>query len=231
MRKRSLVLSLFLVLSVLFLGLGYATLTTSLQATGTIGSTPDSSNLNVRFVNDITNPAETVVSNNKVTIDVSNYESKSVSFGVAGFTAEGQSATIVLKIANNSQPHPEYAAILDKTFDIVMSYKDGDGYTEVTDVTTVDVEDAPYGSYFEGDHYKVTVQYVTEFTGLNGSLPAAINVDMNGGAPILEAENNEFVYLLIKVEVINPITDEMPEHKFTVTFDAENYVASQEHVE
>ena len=210
MRKRSLVLSLFLVVAVLFLGLGYARLTNTLHVGGTIGSTPDNSNLDVRFANDTTSPAATKVSSDNVTVGGFSYESKSVTFGVAGFTAQGQSATIILKVVNNSAEHADYDAYLEKVFDISMTH--GVGGTETAGGSQVN-------NTFEGEHFHVEVSYISSYTNRLGETVTATGT-ITEGQPRLNAVGNEYVFVQIHITVEKPIVGAMDEHQFTVSFDA-----------
>ena len=209
MRIRSLVLSLFLVVAVLFLGLGYARLTNTLNVGGTIGSTPDNSNLDVRFANDTTAPAATKVSSDNVTVGGFSYESKSVTFGVAGFTAQNQSATIILKVVNNSVQHEDYAAYLSKEFGITMTH--GEGRVTATGSQT--------GNIYTGEHFRIAVSYIESYENRLGETVNATGT-ITEGQPRLDAVGNEYVFVKIEISVINPIVGAMDEHQFTISFDA-----------
>ena len=226
MRKRSLILSTFLLVAVLFLGLGYAALTNTLNIGGTIGSTPDNNNLDVRFVNDTTLPAATKVSSDNIAVGGFNYEAKSVTFGVSGFSSQGDKAIVVLRIANNSAHHPEYDAQLSSDFAIGMTH--GESKTPAVDENDVPV--TQNGNKLTGEHYEITVQYISEYTksSIDGNDETVrATGDLNGGSPILQTvdstnslQTNEYIFVMITVEVISPIVEVMDEHQFTVSFTA-----------
>lgn len=208
MRNRKLFLSLFLLVALTLLGVGYASLTNNLSTIGTVGSSVNHNNLDVRFAHSHSAPA-TSVTPQGVSVRDYVYESKSVSFTVDGFTTENEEAVIYLKVVNNSAQLPEYAAKLGK-FTISM--------THVHDGSTIAAEGSQTANVFKGTHYSVTVSYVN---GEEAGLTAATGTVINAEEATVAAETNQFVYVKIAIKVIKPILTNLDNHTFTVAFTAE----------
>ena len=76
MKKRNLFLGVFLVLAVLFLGIGYAALSNSLSINGTINSEANDDNLVVDFDREYTSYSE--VSDNRIAVNSQRKSTKEV---------------------------------------------------------------------------------------------------------------------------------------------------------
>lgn len=212
MRNRKLFLSLFLLVALTLLGVGYASLTNNLSATGTVGSKADHNNLDVRFVHSHSEPAISVTPQG-VSVRDYVYESKSVSFTVDGFTTENEEAIIYLKVANNSAKLPEYNAKLG-AFTISMTHGENEP-----------ANGSQSGNVYKGTHYSITASYV------DGTKPEDKLVQATGTEPIgtvtsdveatVTATDNQYVYVKISIKVIKPILSDLDNHVFTVAFSAE----------
>lgn len=207
MRNRKLFLSLFLLVALTLLGVGYASLTNNLSAIGTVGSSVDHNNLDVRFVHSHSEPAISVTPQG-VSVRDYVYESKSVTFTVDGFTTENEEAIIYLKVANNSAQLSEYNAKLGK-FTISMTHLEGE--------ESVPAQGSQVGNVYSGTHYSVTASYVD---GKDGNLTPATGTLIAVDEATVAATDNQFVYVKISIKVIKPILSNLDNHIFTVAFSA-----------
>ena len=205
MRNRKLFLSLFLLVALTLLGVGYASLTNNLSTTGTVGSKADHNNLDVRFVHSHSEPAISVTPQG-VSVRDYVYESKSVSFTVDGFTTQDEEAIIYLKVANNSAKLSEYNAKLG-AFTISMTHGEN-----------VSAEGKQEGNVYKGTHYSITASYVD---GTKDNLTAATGTVTSNVEAAVAATDNQFVYVKISIKVIKPILSDLDNHVFTVAFSAE----------
>ena len=207
MKKRKLFIGLFLLISLLFLGVGYAALTNSLSIGGTIASELDDSNLVVEF--DKTT-FETNVSDDTLAIKSQSIQSNSVSFGVEGFSTQGQSAYVILKVVNNSVAAVEYDALLDASFVIKMTH----GNNGVTDA-----EGSQKDNTYTGKHFEVAVEYLQQYTDKNSATQTATGTISADGVT-LKATGNQYIFVKVSIKVINPIVTELEAHQFTISFNA-----------
>jgi hypothetical protein len=215
MKRRKLFIGLFLLISLLFLGVGYAELTNSLSIGGTIASELDDSNLVVEFDKTV---FETHVSDDTLAIKSQNIQSNSVSFGVEGFSTQGQSAYVILKVVNNSFAADEYDALLDAIFKIKMTH--GNESVE----NAIGQQD---GNTFTGDHFAITVQYLDEYNDKNGDEHTATGTISDAGVtlkakgnPGENIEGNQYVFVKVSISVVNPIVKPLDAHQFTISFNA-----------
>lgn len=214
MKKRNLFLGVFLVLAVLFLGIGYAALSNSLSINGTINSEANDANLVVDFDREYTPYSE--VSDNRIGVNSQRKSPKEVSIAVSGFSTEGDSAVIYFKIINNSNEIESYDALLSN-FTINMTH----GATPESAVTA---NGSQTGNEYTGEHFIVNVEYVESYhdKSLNQDVNASANLEYSEGQPVLKAVGHEYVFVKVTIQVKDDmaITTTLDPHYFTIRFTA-----------
>lgn len=212
MKNRKLILGVFLILAVLFLGIGYAALSNSLSMTGTINSTADDDNLVVQFDTGYAPYSE--VSGNHISISASKKSDKEISISVGGFSTENDTAVIYFKIINNSNEIESYDALLSN-FTVAM--KHGATLDTASPATGTASENK-----FVGEHFTVEVEYVESYQDKEAGQAVNSSATITDGVPTLKAQGHEYVYVKVTVKV-NPtgITENLEPHYFTVNFSAE----------
>lgn len=209
MKKRKLLLTLFLVLAVALIGLGYSVLSKELKISGNVKGSKNNDSLAVHYVagsftsivNDEVEDAVKVTATPSITSDLI------ANIVVEGMNVIGDSATVYFLVQNDSA----HTDALDATLSNPV----------VTITTSViggakDKNDAP--NIFEGEHYKVTVTYETT----NGETPATGTVDASANTAFLAADGTgKNVWIKVVIELVDAITvDDFPQHNIQVLLDA-----------
>jgi hypothetical protein len=193
-KKRRLIISLFLLVALISIGVGYAELTNSLLVETDISANINNGNLKVEFV-EVTNTLET----DPITVSVLGPQKVNVGFNNTNtMSAKGDSQSIELKVRNNSlnAVGTELDATLS-TLEIVSNSITKDE-TASTDTRVV----------YKGTHFTVVAEWVTA----NDLLLEAARPD----ASIPAGEN----ILKITISLNVTVTSEIPQHAFTVKFTA-----------
>ena len=209
MKKRKLLLTLFLVLAVALIGLGYSALSKELKISGNIKGAKNNDNLVVHYVagsfssdvNDTTADAVNVTVTPSITSDLI------ANIVVEGMNGIGDSATVYFLIQNDSDATDALNATLSNPVVTVTTSATG-GAVDSNNATNI----------FEGEHFKVTVTYETT----NGTTPATGTVDTSTNTASLAADGTgKNVWIKVVVELVDAITaDDFPQHNIQVLLDA-----------
>lgn len=217
MKKRRLVISLFLIATVAFLGIGYSALTKELKVTGRLDAVKNNENLNVHYVAEkftvVKNPADsaTIVATPSLTSELV------ANIVVSGMTEIGEKVTVYYMIQNNS----DATEALDATLSLP--------YVSVTANSASAIDDNAAKDVFEGDHFKIAASYVTTdgnetATGSVSEGVASIKApvaDNELTTDVNETADGQTIWLKVEVELIDVITvDSFPTHNIQIIFNA-----------
>ena len=213
MRNRRTFIGLFLLVSMLFLGVGYAALTNSFSVSGSVNAEENHENLKVQFTSSYSTAAkedEAGTDSSLFTVKLLNESSlpgRTAEIEVNGISKIGQNAVIVLQLQNNSSNVESLTAKVDNKFDIKLG---------------TDLEDPEYSTNGDcivtGEHFKVEVRYF--------DVPEGVSVTKDGDVITdVVLKPGEFVYVEVKITLIDAVQvaedeDGFPVHHFSVTFDA-----------
>ena len=231
MKKRRLVISLFLIAAVALLSIGYANLTKTLEVAGKLSGKEDNANLAVKFDgvgNIVTTGSIKYVANptpdNLSDVEAPTYSDTMASFSVSNYRFVGDSVIFYLKISNDSAMDDNLSASLAAPIVTV----------NLTGSTTNVVEEegtAGYGvdNVFTGDHFIITATYVNT----DGVVAAGENVGQigsNGTTAVLDAKSTDegagdYVWLKVEITLHSAIVIEgdatsLPIHDIKVKFTA-----------
>ena len=226
MRKRRLVLSLFLFVAVALLSMGYAALSRDLNATGKLASSTDNNNLKVYFVPGTENYRKDIVDVERsadalLMVDESEYvvNNTSVQFTVKNLSSEGDTVTLYFLIENSSA---------DETLDAILTSPVVTMKVSGTSTTVDDKDGSKENNIFVGDHFRVTASYVNQYPDepvLSGTVDEGelgAQLDAKG-----EATNGDQVWLKVVIKVENTIQDaDFKLHHVSVEFNATSYNAA-----
>lgn len=210
MKKRRAFLGLFMLLSLAFVGVGYATLTNTLTVNGTLNATKNDENLNVQFV-----ASQAIARHADDTEDTTftvthSASDKTATVGINGINELDSYAEVCYVIKNNSEDLDALNAVVDYALDIKM-------VADSTDVTGDDTDADP--NVFVGDHFKVEGAIATTYDAYNATYGTLVSndTDVTDGCDL---DVGEVCYLVVKVTLVAPVLETVPTHTFTITFDA-----------
>ena len=193
MKNRRIFIGIFLFIALAFLGLGFAKLTNTLEIGGTLSATKNDENLKVEFVSNEKHALKDGAEDTSFTISASQ-NGQSATINVNQMSMVGQTAVVTFKVQNNSEALESLKAELDKTFTITMQAENGAVLNGANNV-------------FQGDHFKVTVEYVE---GTAGTLVNDVPTLASG----------QHVFVKVTIVLVNAVTDTLPVHTLTVSFKA-----------
>ena len=208
MKRRRLIISLFLIAAVALLGIGYSAVSKTLSATTEVGAVNSSADFNVVFVK-------------------SGSESKIVSNGsgqttAAILSAANQSASLEIKNLASTGDKVEFYLLIQNTSK-VSEYLDATLATPYIEVYYVTDEGSTSQKHdvFEGPHFNITATYTDKYdeTTLSNAGKIANNT-ATLKAPSSDAAAGEQVYLKITVTLENPFVNETNKHRIVVDFKA-----------
>jgi hypothetical protein len=229
MKKRRLVISLFLIAAVALLSVGYSVLSKTLVVSGKLGASENNANLAIKFVEVgnietygslkyVANPTD----ENKSDIEKPTFSETIASFSVSNFKYEGDKAVLYLKIRNDSAMNEDLTATLSAP---KVSVKlEGANTDKVEDAGT-----AGYGkdNIFTGDHFTITASYVdTDGVEARGETIGEISTDGLSAtlAPKSSADGTgQYLWLKIEINldyavVLEAGVSKFPIHDITVSF-------------
>ena len=215
MKNRRLFISVFLLISLLFLGIGYAALTNKLAINGSIDAVKNNDNLKVEFVGNTTSAKEDEVGTESTAFTVTTIQSgQNATITINGISKIGQNAVVIYKVQNNSSNVEALTASLDTEFDISLGVGtvNGSKYT-VTEGSADYNNDA---NIFLGEHFEIKVEYLEE-----NDATGTITRGAGGEVQNVMLKSGEFVYIKVTIKLINPVEEDVfPKHVFTIRFNA-----------
>jgi hypothetical protein len=202
-----------MLLSLAFVGVGYAALTNTLTVNGTLNAAKNDENLNVQFVASQAT-ARRFDGSEDTTFTVTHSASdKTATVNVNGINELYSYAEVCYVIKNNSEDLGgtiKLNAVVETELDIKMVGPTG----VVADKVTTDK------NTFTGDHFTVSGDIRTKYDAYDatyGTL-ASNDTDLTDGCDL---DVEEVCYLVVKVTLIAPILeDTFDTHTFTISFDA-----------
>lgn len=211
MKKRRTFLGLFMLLSLAFVGVGYAALTNTLTVNGTLNATKNDSNLNVQFVaSKAAARTSTGAEDTSFTVTHSATD-KTATVNINGISDLGSYAEVCYVIKNNSEDLDVLNAFVNTELDIKM-------VAGSVDVTTEDRNANP--NIFEGDHFQVEGEITTDYPAVDAAQYGTLATD-DGTTKGLDLDVGEVCYLKITVTLVAPVLDDTVDtHTFTITFNA-----------
>ncbi len=216
MKKRRTFLGLFMLLSLAFVGVGYAALTNTLTVNGTLNATKNDENLNVQFI-----ASQAIARTAGDTEDTSftvthGATDQTATVNVNGINEIGSYAEVYYVIKNNSESlvgDIKLDALVDTNLKITMATTDPE--TIPTDAADEDP------NVFWGDHFKVEGSIVTTYDGFDLTPYGPIATDDEHGPTTgLDLDVGEVCLLVVKVTLVAPVLDTVPTHTFAITFNA-----------
>ena len=228
MKNRRTFLSLFVLASLAFVGVGYAALTRQLDATTNLKADANTNNLAVQFHPDImgykiqTGDAAKI----KVGVEPVLNNAQSAAVTIEGISGYEDTVEVYLLVVNNSEPSNNlHATLTAPTITVTHG---------TTNETSVDNDSK--SEVFKGNHFEIEAEYVyaTELslnssTGEKTFTYAEMGSNVTVGeetVPYLETKTGEDgsvgdgVWLKITYKLINVVTDTFDVHKVTVSFAA-----------
>ena len=250
MKKRRTFLSLFMLSSLAFVGVGYAALTRTLDATATLKAETNVHNFNVKF--DPTMMGYEIVQGDSAKISVAvspdTTNEQKANITLSGISGYHDTVVVYLLVVNNSEPANNLAAVLS---DPVVKVTYGSENKVAEDLSEYDND-----YHFLGDHFDVVAEYVTENpTVTNGTDPiknssaaALTHANLGRIESIVEGESSvqrmylgpkadlnavkgDGVWLKVTYKMVDVATSELDIHKVSVTFNASSVEKINQQVE
>ena len=216
MKKRRMFLSLFMLLSLSFIGVGYAALTNTLDVDGKITATKNDNNLKVEFVASKAHnkhPDGSEATTFQATHSVSGKEAEVI---IENINEVGSYSEFVLVIKNNSVDLEDDTVTLDALLDenLVITLS---GDQPATD------SDTSNKNSFEGEHFTVSAYYDNTYTGFGDTYADSL-VSTIPSSGSVELAVGKVVFLVVRVELTTPVnindSDAFPVHTFNIKFNA-----------
>lgn len=216
MKRRRLIISLFLIAAVALLGIGYSAITTRLDIRGSVSSKASTNDFDVEFVGaELGSIADGVVC--APSFDTTT--GVDATLNISGLSNNGQKVVAYFKVQNNSKAISSLNAEL-KDLTIVITNND----KQVTDKNTTDT------NVFVGNYIQVEAVFVDEVTYISGQtnttdtstgkigekgLTATVNTAVEGE----KAAVAQYVWIQVTVTVIGSFTSETT-HGINIHFNA-----------
>ena len=207
MKKRRLIIGMFLLFAFLGLGIGYAALSNSLTVTGITSAGIDDNNLNVVFEHD----ASTYATSGCTVYDLTEgTKSARVRVNADALKNLGDVAWAKIKVTNKT------TGAKDATLDATLSQPT---ITPSGFAVTADPSDAQVstGTHFKFSYYWVETLAEADTTKVVDADVLKLAADNETTTGVNEAES---LYLYIKVELITIPTEPIGDHTFYIGFDA-----------
>lgn len=230
MKKRRTFLSLFMLASLAFVGVGYAALTRNLSVDTNLKADANNNNLNVKFHSEIMGYKLEKGDKAKIKVGVepivNNQQAASVTIsGLSGYEDE---VTVYLLVVNESDMSDNLHAVLTNP-SITVAHG-------TTNVASDDKDGDTTNNSFTGNHFVINAEYVYEKditvdgtdgekTITYGTMGESKTID-GKAVPYLETKTSaegsvgEGVWLKINYKLVNVVTDSFDVHKVTVSFSA-----------
>ena len=215
MKNRRLFISVFLLISLLFLGVGYAVLTNELSINGSIDAVANDDNLKVEFVGNTTSAKEDEVGTESTAFTVATTQSgQDATITINGISKIGQNAVVIYKVQNNSSNVEALTASLDPEFNISLGVGTVNGSSYTVTEKSDDYNSDP--NIYLGKHFEIKVEYSKETDGTG-----TITTGTGGEVQNVILKSGEFIYVKVTIKLINPVqVEDFPKHVFTIGFEA-----------
>ena len=203
MKKRKLVVSLFLIAAVALIGIGYSAVSKIYETVGKLQGGVNENNLDVHFVADASHNDLTDVDGLApvVAFGTVTYTDQSVNFNISNFSTDGDKAVVYFLVENSST---------DLTFDARLSVP-----TITVSPTSADATGSGTNR-FVGDHFEIKASYVT---GTFGTIASETGYLEDAGTAVIEA-GGATIWLKVEIEMTAGVYDTFAEHAVTVNFNA-----------
>lgn len=215
MKRRNLFLGLLLAISCAIVGVGYATLTRELKIGGQLAGQKDDTNLMVKFVETEFFSIVTPESDSAIVATPTRTNDHAANIDVSGMTEIGDMAEVYFLVQNASAATDHLDATL-ATPNVIVN----NGSQTAHDYN----DDA---NVFKGEHFQITVEYVTTDDNLVDKSKAAGTGTVTGttaslNAPIADPETaGQTIWVKTTIELIDVIiVDTFPTHNITISFTA-----------
>ena len=220
MKNRRMFLSLFVLASLAFVGIGYAALTNTLSIGGGITAEKNNDNLKVEFVASKAHTKDSEGNEDTSYTASHSASGKTAEISVGGINEVGSYAEFIFVVKNNSPEldGEKLDAVLDASFDITVNTASVGNANEKDGASSTD-------NSFEGDHFTISVYYTDESVDFGDTYTSDLTSvnELNPGA--VELDVGKVVYVVVKVELTTPvnINDDTPfeQHNITITFNAQ----------
>lgn len=220
MKRRNLFLGLLLAISCAIVGVGYATLTRELKIGGQLAGQKDDTNLMVKFVESEFFSIVTPETDSAIVATPTRTNDHAANIDVSGMTEIGDKAEVYFLVQNASVATDNLDATL-ATPNVIVN--NGSQTADDND------DDA---NVFKGEHFQITVEYVTTDDNLVAKSKAAGTGTVTGTtaslkAPITDpATEGQTIWVKTTIELIDVIiVDAFPTHNITVSFTASTAAA------
>jgi hypothetical protein len=214
MKKRRTFLGLFMLLSLAFVGVGYAALTNTLKVNGTLNATKNDENLNVQFIASQATAKHKDGSEDTAFTVTHSASDKTATVNVNGINELDSYAEVCYVIKNNSKPLVG-TVILDAVVSTELDIKMLKGSEDITgnDQNLADK------NVFKGNHFSVEGRITNEYDE-NDATYGTVTDDDDYSDKFCDLGVNEVCFLVVRVTLIAPILDTFDTHTFTISFNA-----------
>ena len=205
MKNRKLFIGLFLLISLLFLGVGYAALSNTLNIGGSISATKNDENLKVEFVGSELHAQDKDGKEDTTFLVKSTTAKQDATITVENISTLGQTAVVEFKIVNNSEviKDPESLTATLKTAEV-------DVKLVVAGKNAQDSKDAL--NVFEGDHFSVEAEFIEK------EVAGETQGDFADG--VVSLAPGEYIYLRVTIKLIEVVSETLDVHNINITFNA-----------
>lgn len=214
MKKRNLFISMFLLVSILFLGIGYAALTNNLTINGSLSATKNDENLNVEFVA-VTKAAKEPDGTESTAFTIgATVSGHTATISVQNMSILDQQAIVTFTVQNNSAIDLDSLdAILGSNFTIKLGEGSvtGTNYTITSEST--DTNDA--ANIFRGEHFLVSVAY-SKPEDLSPEEEAKWGTIKNDGS--VELDVTQKINVVVTIQLKEIVSDTLPLHILKISF-------------
>ena len=205
MKNRKLFIGLFLLISLLFLGVGYAALSNTLNIGGSISATKNDENLKVEFVGSELHAQDKDGKEDTTFLVKSTTAKQDATITVENISTLGQTAVVEFKIVNNSEviKDPESLTATLKTAEV-------DVKLVVAGKNAEDSKDAL--NVFEGDHFSVEAEFIEK------EVAGETQGEFKDG--VVSLAPGEYIYLRVTIKLIEVVSETLDVHNINITFNA-----------
>ena len=228
MKKRNLFIATFLVLALLFLGVGYASLSNNLAINGSLSATKNNDNLKVEFVGVTQSTKEPDGSESTAFTLTTTSVGQTATLAVNNISVVGQTAIATFVVQNNSidLQSDSLTAILDSVFEIKLGTGTVSGSTYTMTSEPNDTDGNTKDNLFSGEHFTVKVEYSVP-TLEEGNEEAANwgTIDEKGAVTLASGQKVNVVVTIVLKEIVS--VDDFPLHVLTIAFKASTATQQQ----
>lgn len=212
MKRRRLIISLFLIAAVALLGIGYSAVSKTLSATTEVGAVNSSADFNVVFVKSGSKCTNNSSDTTKPQASILSAANQSASLEIKNLASTGDKVEFYLLIQNTSKVSEYLDATLATPYIEVYYVTDEGSTSKATN------ENKEGNDVFKGPHFLIKAEYVD----IENADPKLVDSENNTAtlkAPSSDAAGEQ-VYLKITVTLENPFVNETNKHRIVVDFKA-----------